>query len=294
MDWKLDDGLRALKMMQRRTSTRSFSDEQISDELMDEILKAALQAPSGGNLQPISVVKITDEVKRNKIMEMCGNQKFIGEAPVNLLFFVDFHKKAVFAKHEKAPYTCPNSYMHFLIAVEDVMCMAQIVESAAHLVGLGSCYVGTVNNLGDEISELFGMPEGTYPIVMLSLGYPKGGLAPIREKLSREIMIFDEMYPKFSDDEIVAEYRKKYQDRSMPFPNIEEKKSEMLETFKEALLTSYPADEVDEIVAVAAKENKLNETQRRFGLHYHAAGLREIGKVIIGRMEKMGIRPFER
>jgi len=294
MDWTLDDGLRAIKMMQRRTSTRSFSDKKIPEDLLDEILKAALQAPSGGNLQPISVIKITDEVKREKIMEMCGNQKFIGEAPVNLLFFVDFHKKAVFAKHEKAPFTCANSYMHFLIAVEDVMCMAQIVESAAHLAGLGSCYVGSVNNLGDEISALFGMPLGTYPIVMLSLGYPKNGLAPIREKLSREIMIFDEKYPDIDNEDIIAEYHKKYKNMSTPLPNIEEKKMEMLKIFKEALLTSYSADEVDEIIAAAIANNEINETQRRFGLHYHASGLREVGKVIIKRMEKMGISPFER
>jgi len=294
MDWTLDDGLRAIKMMQRRTSTRSFSDEKIPDELMDEILKAALQAPSGGNLQPISVVKITDEIKRDKIMELCGNQKFIGEAPVNLLFFVDFHKKEVFAKHEKAPFTCANSYMHFLIAVEDVMCMAQIVESAAHLAGLGSCYVGSVNNLGEEISELFGMPMGAYPIVMLSLGYPKNGLLPIREKLSREIMIFDEEYPGFSDEQIIEEYRAKYKNMSTPLPNDEAKKAEMMETLKAALLTTYPPQKVDEIIADALAKNEINETQRRFGLHYHAAGLREMGKTIIGRMEKRGIKPFER
>ena len=293
MNWTLEDGLRAIKMMQKRVSTRRFEDKPIPEELMDEILKAALQAPSGGNLQPISVIKITDTVKRDKIMEMCGNQKFIGEAPVNLLFFVDWHKMEIFAKHEKAPFTCLNSYMHFLIAAEDVMCMAQIVETAAHLAGLGSCYVGSVNNLGDEICELFNMPRGTYPIVMLSLGYPEGGLSPIREKLSHDIMIFDNAYPGVDEESIVREMRLKYGNRSMPLPNDEEKKAELLEKFKEALLTTYSPDEAAKLVAKAESDNEINETQRRFGLHYHAAGMRENGRQIIKRMEKMGFTSFE-
>jgi len=292
MDWTKDDGLRAIKKMQVRTSTRSFKSDPIPDEILDEILKAALQAPSGGNLQPISVINITDEAKRTKIMEMCGNQKFIGEAPVNLLFFVDWHKMEIFATHEKAPFTCTDSYMHFLIAAEDVMCMAQIVESAAHLVGLGSCYVGSVNNLGDEISTLFGMPQGSYPIVMLSLGYPKNDLTPPREKLSREIMIFDNMYPGIDESNIVREYQQKYTHSATPLPADDTKKAEMLKTLKAALLTTYPADEAALILEEIQKRGEINETQRRFGLHYHAEGMRENGRQIIERMAKMGLTPF--
>lgn len=293
MNWTPEKGLEAVKRMQLRTSTRNFEDKDIPAELLDEILKAALQAPSGGNLQPISIINITDKAKRAKIMEMCGNQKFIGEAPVNLLFFVDWHKMEVFAKHEKAPFTCMNSYMHFLIAAEDVMCMAQIVESAAHLVGLGSCYVGSVNNLGDEICELFNMPKGSYPIVMLSLGYPKKEL-PIREKLSREIMIFDNNYPGVDEENIVSEYRKKYGDMSMALPPDETARAEMLERLKVSLFTTYSQDEVLQILKKAKESGRINETQRRFGLHYHAFDMRENGVAIIERMDKMGLTPFEK
>lgn len=292
MNWTKEMGLEAVKRMQMRTSTRSFQDKQIPEELLDEILKAALQAPSGGNLQPITAINITDEVKRNKVMEMCGNQKFIGEAPVNLLFFVDWHKMEVFAKHEKAPFTCRESYMHFLIAVEDIMCMAQIIESAAHLAGLGSCYVGSVNNLGDEIAVLFNMPKGAYPVVMLSLGYPVKEM-PVREKLSRDIMIFENNYPGVDYENIVREYRKKYGDMSTPLPADETARAAMLENLKEALYTSYSAEEAEEILKEALEKGQINETQRRFGLHYHAKKMQENGKQIIERMEKRGLRPFK-
>ncbi|MCL2566010.1 MAG: nitroreductase family protein [Defluviitaleaceae bacterium] len=292
MNWTKEMGLWALKKMQARTSIRSFADKPIEKELMEEILKAALQAPSGGNLQPITVINITDEKKRTKMMEMCGNQKFIGEAPVNLLFFVDWHKMEIFAKHEKAPFTCRESYMHFLIAVEDVMCMAQIVETAAHLVGLGSCYVGSVNNLGDEIAEVFNMPKGSYPVVMLSLGYPTREM-PIREKLSKDIMIFENSYPGVDEEHIVREYRLKYGDMSTTLPDNEAVKAGMLENLKDALYTSYPKDEAEKILKEVMDKGKMNETQRRFGLHYHARKMQENGKQIIERMERHGLKPFE-
>ena len=293
MSWSQADGLNALKQMQIRTSCRSFQDKPVPAEIMEEIFKAALQAPSGGNLQPVTVINITDKEKNEKLMALCGNQKFIGEAPVNLVFFVDWHKMSVFAENEKAPFTCTDSYMHFLIAAEDVICMAQIIESAAHLCGLGSCYVGSVNSKGPEICEMLNMPEGAYPIVSLSLGYPKQPLKP-REKLGKEMMIFDNFYPDNIDNKyIINEFRKKYGDRSAPLPKDDTFRADMIENFKAALSTSYNEDEVESIIKTALENGKINETQRRFGLHYHAKNMRLHGGEVIEKMESCGLTPFK-
>ena len=293
MNWSQTDGLKAVKQMQIRTSCRSFQEKSIPTEIMEEIFKAALQAPSGGNLQPITVINITDKEKNNKLMELCGNQKFIGEAPVNLVFFIDWHKMAVFAKNQKAPFTCDDSYMHYLIAVEDVMCLAQIIESAAHLCGLGSCYVGSVNSKGEEISAMLNMPKGTFPIVSLSLGYPKQELKP-REKLAKEMMIFENEYPENVDDDyIINEFQKKYGDRAAALPKDEKLCDEMIVKLKEALLTSYSEQDCENIIKTALENGKINETQRRFGLHYHAKNMRSHGSEVMAQMEERGLTPFK-
>ena len=293
MNWSQTDGLNAVKQMQIRTSCRSFQDKAVEPEILDEIFKAALQAPSGGNLQPITVINITDKEKNEKFMHICGNQKFIGEAPMNLVFFVDWNKMSVFAENEKAPFTCKNSYMHYLIAVEDVLCMAQIIESAAHLCGLGSCYVGTVNSKGDEICEMLNMPKGCFPVVSLSLGYPKAELKP-REKLGKEMMIFENAYPETIDNNyIINEFKKKYGDRSTPLPKDEKLRDEMIETFKQALSTTYSEKECADIIKTALENGKINETQRRYGLHYHAKHMPIHGREVMEKMEKQGLTPFK-
>jgi len=292
MNWSQTDGLNALKQMQIRTSCRSFQDKPVPAEIMEEIFKAALQAPSGGNLQPVTVINITDKEKNEKLMQICGNQKFIGEAPVNLVFFIDWNKMSVFAENEKAPFTCDDSLLHFLIALEDLMCTAQIIETAAHLCGLGSCYVGTVISEGDKICEMLNMPKQSFPMVSLSLGYPKAELKP-REKLGKEMMIFENSYPENIDNEyIVNEFRKKYGDRATPLPKDETLLSNMVEALKQSFSTSYGEEEVEAIIKTALENGKINETQRRFGLHYHAKHLRSHGWDVVKKIENNGLTPF--
>lgn len=291
MEWNEIKGREALKFMQKRASCRSFSQEKIPEDLLKEILSTGLCAASGGNLQPYSIIVIKDTEKRNKVMELCGNQKFIGEAPVNLLFVLDWYKMSVFAENEKAPYTCPDSYMHYLIALEDVMCTAQSIETAAHLCGIASCYVGSTNHCGKDLVELFNLPKHTYPVLLLSLGYPKSELT-VRKKLDYDFMVFDERYPDLTYDTIVENFRNKYGDTSTSIPSTEPYRQQMLDKLKSSLQTTYTPPETEKLLEAAIESGKINETQRRFGLHYHALDMRNKGVEIIKMMEDNGLTPF--
>ena len=293
MNYNLDDALKTLEHMKQRASCRSFLDKPIPKDLLKNIIETGLTAASGGNLQPISIIVIEDKEDRKKLREINSNQKFIEDAPVNLLFVLDFHKMGIYAKSEKAPYTCHKSYMHYLIGIEDVVCMAQVIETAAHLCGLGSCYVGTVNFTGDEHIKHFNLPEKTFPVLMLSLGYPKGELA-IRKKLDYDIMVFDGKYPDLKDEEIIAAYTEKYKDARMPLPPNEEFKKERLDKFKEALLTSYSKEEADDIIKKASELGFITETQRRFGLHYHANDMLDLSKSIMQMMKDNDLNSFQK
>jgi len=49
---------------------RRFSDEPVPDEVVSAILAAAVQAPSGGNIQPYQFVVVTDAEKRAQLGEI--------------------------------------------------------------------------------------------------------------------------------------------------------------------------------------------------------------------------------
>lgn len=75
---------------------------------------------------------MTKDPQRNQLLsQMCANQPFIAQAQVNLIFLMDWHKLAVYSRLKDAPFTTNKSIDHFLITLEDLVCAAQAIETAA-------------------------------------------------------------------------------------------------------------------------------------------------------------------
>jgi nitroreductase len=78
-----------IRLLHERASVRSFEDKPIPPDILRLILESGIHAATGGNLQPYSIIKITEQSPKKKLAEMC-EQDFIGEAPVDLLFCLDW------------------------------------------------------------------------------------------------------------------------------------------------------------------------------------------------------------
>ncbi|AZR72692.1 hypothetical protein BBF96_04370 [Anoxybacter fermentans] len=291
MEWNYEIGKAAVKRMQERASCRVFSEKPIPEESLKEILKAGLRAASGGNLQPYSIIVVKDKNKRKQLAKLCANQQFMGKAPVNLIFILDFYKLSRLAKLQKAPFTANKSYLHFLIGMEDIVCTAQVIETAAWQMGIGSVYIGTVNNVGKEISEILNLPRYTYPVLALALGYPKNEL-PLRERLPFEMTVFEERYPELSDEDILNGFAAKYGNKTRQLPNSKSAQKEWMTSLKEALLTSYTEEEVEKIIAEVEKQGSLKYLQYVFGLHYHAKKMLDYSEEVLKMMKNRGLEPF--
>ena len=77
-----------MKLLYERGSVRGYQDREIPEEILDKVLTAGIHAPTAGNLQPYSIIKITNKETNKKLAGMMG-QRFVGEAPVNLIFCID-------------------------------------------------------------------------------------------------------------------------------------------------------------------------------------------------------------
>ena len=286
------NGTQAVLHMKNRQSCRNFTTEKIPDDVLKMILEAGLQAATGGNLQPYSIIVERDKTRNEELCRLCGNQPFIKNADTNLIFLLDWYKYSIYARQKKAPFHNDKVYMHYLIAAEDVMCTAQTIETAAHMMGIGSCYVGSSNNVGVDIAQMYNMPKLTYPIVVLSLGYPDK-LPPKAPKMPYDMMVFDGMYPNFTPEQIYEGFEAKYAGKILELPKTPEHLEERLREFKAALLTTYPEAEAEAIVEQARKDGFINETQRRFGLHYQANKMYESGRHILKSMKQQGLMPFD-
>lgn len=292
MSISYQDGLKAVRHMQARGSCRSFTSQPVADDALDEIIDALLHSAAGGNLQPWSLIIERDPRRNRQLCDLCGGQPFIAQAPVNMLFLLDFHRFSAYAARQQAPFICHKTLPHVLIAIEDLMCAAQTAETAAHLLGLGSCYVGTPPYRADEIAEMYDLPKKTFPLLVLSVGHPQRQV-PVAPKLDKGIMVFEGRYPNLTDDDIFDAFEAKYQGRGMDIPQNQPYQDEALARFRAALLTTFGPEEAEAIVEKARLSGRINEAQRRFGIHYHAPTMYSLGAQIIEHIRALDILPFD-
>lgn len=252
-----------MRLLYERASCRSFKDEAVPDDVLKEIIEAGCHAATGGNLQPYSIIKITSEDKKDQLVNECGMQNIVKKAPVNLLFCIDWRRTKKWAEANDAPYTALNSYRHFWIAFQDTIIAAQNICTAADALGLGSVYIGTVESCFMELKDLCEIPEGVFPVVLLSLGYPTVYPEP-RKKLGYDAIVHDEIYDDPSIDKINTYMNDKYDNKSFP---LSEKNLETLyEVSKDVGGETY----ANKIIDKSKDRGFINMAQRYFALHYSA------------------------
>jgi FMN reductase [NAD(P)H] len=282
----------AINVLKGRYSCRDFSDKEIDADVLNEILQVGVAAASGGNLQPVSVIKIRDKDKKKRIRELC-KQGFIEKADTLLLFVLDYQRIKRWADVEVAPFGRQNSFVDFIIALEDVMCMAQSIECAATLLGVGSVYIGTVNYVYEELKDLLDLPELTIPVLMTCLGIPKTDDSEahlqghLSKKLGRDIIIHEEKYKQLSDEEVKEKIvSEKYDDWRLDLEGevLDKYLKELYEVAKEINGEEW-AIEVSESIL---KSKGINRAQFRLGHHYNPVRLRSYNSKLIEFYKKQG------
>ena len=252
-----------IKLLLERGSCRLFKKKKIPKKILKYIFEAGTHAPSGGNLQPFSIIKIEDKDTRKKLAELCGNQKWIKDAPVDLLFCIDLYRLKKWAEVEIAPFTATNSFHHFWISFQDTVIAAQNISTAADSMGLGSVYIGTVTECFRQLKKMFKLPDGVFPVVLLCLGYPLKKIS-VRKKLDIDIIVHDEEYKKLSNDELKNAFNKKYNSIKIEIT------PERLNRIERVCKNVHGEKFAEKCIKKINKNGYINMVQYYYGLHYVA------------------------
>lgn len=274
-----------MRLLHERSSCRSYQDKNIHGDVLKLVLEAGIHAPTGGNLQPYSIIKIEDKQVNRKLGKMCG-QEFIGTAPVNLLFCIDWRRLRRWAELETAPFSADNSFRHFWISFQDTIIAAQNICTAADAVGLGSVYIGTVLEFFRELKEMFDMPDGVFPVVLLCLGYPKARPQP-KKKLGVDIVVHDEKYHEHDDRKLLDAFAAKYPELNV---SINE---DRLERMSEVCRRVHGKEFSEKCLNKIKEQGYINWAQRYFGLHYPADVMPEGNENFMKTFEDLGFDWFK-
>ncbi len=214
-----------LKEIFEHKTIRKYSDKDISEDILNQILEAAIRASNTGNMQVYSIVVTRDNEMKEKLAPTHFNQPMVKQAPVMLTFCADFNRFNKWCKLRNAEPGYDN-FLSFLTAAIDAIIAAQnaCLEAESH--GLGICYLGTAIYNGDKISEILELPKGVVPITAVTIGYPDEN-PPLTDRLPAEAVVHYEKYKDFSDDDINRIYKEK--------ENREDSKQFIKENNKETL-----------------------------------------------------------
>lgn len=275
-----------LKLLIERASCRNFADKKIPSDVLQFILEVGIHAPSGGNLQPYSIIKIEKDETKQKLAGLC-EQGFIAKAPVNLIFCIDWHRIERWAKLEIAPFAATSSFRHFWISFQDTIICAQNICTAADSLGLGSVYIGTVLEFFRELRDMLQLPRGVFPVVLLCLGYPQTKPLP-RKKLGVNVIVHDERYQEIDDQKLIDAFNKKY-----PGYKIEIT-PERLETIRQVCRDVHGEEFASKCIEKIKENGYINTVQRYFGLHYRANSMPKGNDTYLKLMEEFGFNWFKK
>lgn len=277
-----------MELLIERASCRDFSDKKIPPDVLQVVIEAGIHAPTGGNLQPYSVIKIEDDETKKKLAKL-GIQSLVTEAPVTLLFCIDWRRIERWASLEAAPFTATSAFPHFWISFIDTVVCAQNICTAADSMGLGSVYIGSIITLLTDIRDMFKLPKGVFPVVLVCMGYPKVKPQP-RKKLGTDAIVHSEEYHEMQDDELIDAFNRKYRDYREKFEITEER----LETISEVCKEVHGEKFARRCIGRIKEKGYINTAQYYFGLHYRANLMPAENDVFLRLVEKFGFGWFKK
>ena len=212
--------------MKNRRTIRKYTEQDIPEELLNELLEVAVRASNTGNMQLYSVVVTRDQSNKEKLAPAHFNQPMITTAPVVLTFCADANRFVKWAEQRKAEAGFDN-LQTFIASTIDAMLFAQAFCDAAEENGLGICYKGTTAYTADKIIEALSLQRLDVPIVTVTVGYPVMPLPEQVERLPLAAVVHQEAYVDYTPDMIDELYGEK--------EALEVNKQFVIEDYKETL-----------------------------------------------------------
>lgn len=152
-------------------SERSFTDQPVSEEILDLILSTAYRAPTSVNSQQVSVVVSRDPAKRAKIAEIAGGQPWIIKAPVFVTFVLDMYKTQLGMAQVGTEQIAHQSIESLISGTTDVGIALGSVMAAARAEGLGIVPIGGIRRDVEAMIDLLQLPPLTFPVAGIAIGY---------------------------------------------------------------------------------------------------------------------------
>ena len=161
----------ALDVIMSRKSVRSYTDQNVTEAQVETILKAAMAAPTGMNMQPWRFVVVRDQAVKDVLAGPRGGM--IAQAPVVIV--VCGETTLTRNGQDGQSVTVPNGNW-----TADCAAATENLLLAAEAMGLGAVWTACYpyEERMNPAIEALGLPEDVKPLCIIPVGYPAGNDKP--------------------------------------------------------------------------------------------------------------------
>ena len=169
-----------------RKSVRSYTDQPVSDQQVEQMLRAAMAAPTGMNVQPWRFVVVRDQAVKEALAGPRGGM--IAQAPVVFVVCGETTLK-------RKPWGQPDAEEEEVANGNwslDCSAAAENLLLAAEALGLGAVWTAAYpyEERVQPVREALGLPDNVTPLCVIPCGYPAGDDQP-KDKWKPENIHYD-------------------------------------------------------------------------------------------------------
>lgn len=177
-----------LKEIQNRRSIRKYTDKEVEQEKIIELLDAARIAASGSNTQPWNFIIVKSEKVKEELAKFSHNQSWMLTAPVFIVCVADISCRI--KENNKNMYLDENSPQEEVkqIIRDTSIAITNIMIQAVNL-DLSTCWVAWFRQ--KEIRPILNIPNDKYVVGILTLGYADESPNPRPRKSIEDIIHFE-------------------------------------------------------------------------------------------------------
>lgn len=196
----------ALQSMIARGSCRSFTDEMVTDDVLEVLCAVALAAPTKSDLQQRDIVLLKDPAKRAALAELVAGQAWVGQAPMLVVFCGNNRRQRL--AHHWHEVAFANDHLDALInATADAAIALGAFVAAAEAMGFGCCPISAVRNEAAAVTQLLELPQHVFPFAGLAIGRPAAP-AEVSMRLPLGVTCHVDRYHEEALEARVAQYDK--------------------------------------------------------------------------------------
>lgn len=197
------------KQLNHRT-IREFKDMEVPDEIYNTLLEVARRTATSTGMQQSSIIRVTDSDLKVKISKIC-NQEYVARAPILLIFIVDTYRNHQIALEQGIDSKNSSDMDRFFQGFTDAALSAQNIVNAAESMDLGAVYLGSVLNDVWKLCDLLELPQYTFPVIGLGIGYPNQD-PQLKPRMDVKLRAFENHYEKMDNYmEKINDYDKQMQ-----------------------------------------------------------------------------------